>query len=158
MRALPAPRSFGTAYKFDGHLVHAFPTPQRLATVTAQELVRLGMGFKAKTIVRLARELRKHLPENAEWRAPAAELIEQLCAVKGVGSWTARVAVADFRGDWSQYPFGDLAVRKWAKQYLPEMRFPKDPPAFHDKWLSLYDSHAGMLAFYITTIGTLGGR
>ncbi|AGB37174.1 DNA-3-methyladenine glycosylase family protein [Natronococcus occultus] len=47
-------REYGEPIAFDGRTYHAFPTPERLAAATADELRELGLGYRAPYVVRTA--------------------------------------------------------------------------------------------------------
>ncbi|NEU56382.1 DNA-3-methyladenine glycosylase [Halorussus sp. MSC15.2] len=47
-------REFGETVEFDGETYHAFPTPERLARATEDELRELGLGYRAPYVRRSA--------------------------------------------------------------------------------------------------------
>lgn len=95
----------------DGLATH-FPTPERLAAASEDEVATLGMpGARARALLAVARaaasgEVQLDRPGDPE-AAMAA-----LCALPGIGDWTAHyVAMRALR--WPDaFPAGDLAVRK----------------------------------------------
>ncbi|MFD5558584.1 hypothetical protein ACFWIA_32725 [Streptomyces sp. NPDC127068] len=61
-------------------------------------------------------------------------MVKALQEVSGIGPWTAACAAADFTGDYSVYPHGDLAVRTWARKAAPTALLPDDPREFETAW------------------------
>jgi N-glycosylase/DNA lyase len=47
-------REFGAEVEFDGEIYHAYPTPDRLASATEEELRGLGLGYRAPYVRRSA--------------------------------------------------------------------------------------------------------
>jgi len=90
--------------------VWAFPTRERLAAASAEELFQVGFTRrKAEYVVGLARS-EIDLAELA--LLPDAEVKERLTALRGLGEWTADWFLARHLGRPRAWPAGDLAVRK----------------------------------------------
>lgn len=93
-------------------LTHHTPSPHRLARATVGQLARLGMpGARAATIRELARAMldgRVFLDAGDD----PDTVIAELCALPGIGEWTATcIAMRALR--WPDaFPHGDLGVRK----------------------------------------------
>jgi DNA-3-methyladenine glycosylase II len=81
-----------------------------------------------------------------EWATmPADVLVKALQTVPRIGPWTAGAAVADHTGDFSVYPYGDLAVRTWARRADPATAWPDDDPGFAALWRALAGPHLSTL-------------
>jgi DNA-3-methyladenine glycosylase II len=90
--------------------VWAFPTRQRLAAASEEELFSVGFSRrKAKYTVGLARS---DLDLAALALLPDAEVKERIVAVRGLGEWTADWFLARYLGRPHAWPAGDLALRK----------------------------------------------
>jgi 3-methyladenine DNA glycosylase/8-oxoguanine DNA glycosylase len=78
----------------DGATVFAFPTPARMAEASDEELRACSVGFRAKGLAAVASYLAEHDYTWAEWshRDPA-DVVPELLAIKGVGPYTANLAV-----------------------------------------------------------------
>jgi hypothetical protein len=75
---------------------------------------------------------------STEWeRLAPADLVGGLQNVRRIGPWTAAAAAADFTGDFSVYPYGDLAVRTWAGRAAPTVAWPPTARAFAAAWAGL---------------------
>jgi DNA-3-methyladenine glycosylase II len=90
--------------------VWAFPTRERLAAASAEELFSLGFSRrKAEYVIGLARS---GLDLAGLALLPDDEVKSQLTAVRGLGEWTADWFLARYLGRPRAWPAGDLALRK----------------------------------------------
>jgi DNA-3-methyladenine glycosylase II len=90
--------------------VWAFPTRERLAAASEEELFSLGFSRrKAEYVVGLARS---DLDLARLDLLPDEEAKEQLTALRGLGEWTADWFLARYLGRPRAWPAGDLALRK----------------------------------------------
>jgi len=88
----------------------AFPSRQRLAAASEEELVAVGFSRrKAEYTVGLARS---ELDLDGLALLPDAEVKERIVAVRGLGEWTADWFLARHLGRPHAWPAGDLALRK----------------------------------------------
>lgn len=112
-----------------------FPTPDTVLGLPDQEFARLGLSFKRTALRTAAKAILYH---QEEWHhLPANELFTSLRTIPRVGPWTAAAVVADLTDDFSLYPFGDLAVRTWARHLAPGMTWPDNEQAFAAYWRDL---------------------
>jgi DNA-3-methyladenine glycosylase II len=107
--------AFGRRARIGGELFLDFPTPGRIAAAGTRGLsgFRLSKG-KRDTILRLARgfaggtlsaEQLESLPDEA--------FVERLTRIRGVGRWTAEVALLRGAGRPDAFPAGDLSIVKY---------------------------------------------
>ena len=90
--------------------VRAFPTRERLASASEEELFSLGFSRrKAEYVVGLARS---DIDLAVLGDLPDDEVKTQLTAVRGLGEWTADWFLARHLGRPHAWPAGDLALRK----------------------------------------------
>lgn len=99
-------------------LVHAFPTEERLARATEDELVAVGFSrSKAGFVVGLAQT-------QVDWAAlatlPDDEVKERLTTLRGIGEWTADWFLARHLARPDAWPAGDLGVRKAVSHYTTD--------------------------------------
>jgi DNA-3-methyladenine glycosylase II len=91
-------------------LVWAFPTRDRLAAASADELASLGFTRrKAEYVVGLARS---QLDLATLPTLPDEEVKARIVAERGLGEWTADWFLARHLGRPRAWPAGDLALRK----------------------------------------------
>ena len=94
----------------------AFPTPQRLARTAPERIGELGIiRTRANAIVALARAWPELSPLLAPHQPPD-RLIEQLCALPGIGAWTAHYIAMRALSWPDAFPPNDVAVLKAMKQ------------------------------------------
>jgi DNA-3-methyladenine glycosylase II len=97
---------FGTRV---GH-VWAFPSRDRIAAATDDELVAVGFSHrKAEYTVGLARS---DLDLRGLAALPDVEVKERLVYLRGIGEWTADWFLARHLARPNAWPWGDLALRK----------------------------------------------
>jgi 3-methyladenine DNA glycosylase/8-oxoguanine DNA glycosylase len=90
--------------------VWAFPTRERLARASEEELFSLGFSRrKAEYTVGLARS---ELDLGGLALLPDEQVKERIVAVRGLGEWTADWFLARHLGRPHAWPAGDLALRK----------------------------------------------
>jgi DNA-3-methyladenine glycosylase II len=93
-----------------GELAYAFPTTERIASVTPDELRELGFSLrKAEYVLALARS---DLDYGALAAMPDEEVKARLVQLPGIGDWTADWFLARHLGRPRAWPAGDLALRK----------------------------------------------
>ena len=98
-----------------GELAYAFPTPGRIADVSADELRALGFSLrKAEYVLGLARA---DLDYGALAALPDEEVKATLVELPGIGDWTADWFLARHLGRPQAWPAGDLALRKAVSAY-----------------------------------------
>ncbi|MEV4642808.1 hypothetical protein AB0J80_36250 [Actinoplanes sp. NPDC049548] len=109
-----------------------FPAPEVVLGLPGAAFAELGMAFKLPALMAAAEAV---IRQGREWEqlAPAV-LVKALQDVHRIGPWTAGAAVADFTGDFSVYPYSDLAVRTWARRAVPDADWPDDEPEFAALW------------------------
>ena len=101
-----------------GELAVGFPTRERVARATEDELTALGFSRrKAEYVLGLARaEL--DLVELAE--LPDDEVKARLTALRGLGEWSADWFLARYLGRPYAWPAGDLGLRKAVLAFYPD--------------------------------------
>jgi hypothetical protein len=114
------------------------PGPQAVLALPLSAFAETGARFHYQALRAAAAAYGEH---SLAWSAlPAEELAVALGQVAGIGPWTARAAAADYTGDFSVYPHGDLAVRSWARDADPEHPWPSADAPFAHAWRSLADT------------------
>jgi AraC family transcriptional regulator, regulatory protein of adaptative response / DNA-3-methyladenine glycosylase II len=88
---------------------HVFPTAEVLADANLDEL---GLtGTRREALRHLARGV---CDKVIRFDSPAEEVSRMLCALPGVGRWTAGYVVLRSLGEPDAFPFGDLLLRRRA--------------------------------------------
>jgi 3-methyladenine DNA glycosylase/8-oxoguanine DNA glycosylase len=108
--ALAVRNRFVERFGVRGELAYAFPTPDRVAAATREELTALGFsGRKGDYILALARS---DLDYAALAALPDEEVKRTLVELPGIGEWTADWFLARHLARPHAWPAGDLALRK----------------------------------------------
>ncbi len=147
--ALKITRELVEAYGFKadigGKFFYEFPTPERIASTDPTKLRRLGMSLrKAETIIAVAEKaVEGKLPSIKEVNENPEKAISELTSVKGIGLWTAELAIAKVHQSFSIGPAGDLAVKRGLSKLYG---LPPDEKAVREK-LSKYREFAGILMY-----------
>ncbi|HEV3478441.1 MAG TPA: hypothetical protein VG144_03230 [Gaiellaceae bacterium] len=107
---------FGVSVGF----AYAFPTRDRVAAATREELTALGFsGRKADYILALARA---ELDFDALAEFPDEQIKVALVQLPGIGEWTADWFLARHLARPSAWPAGDLALRKVVSAFYGDGR------------------------------------
>ncbi|MDQ6893915.1 MAG: hypothetical protein M3167_14680 [Acidobacteriota bacterium] len=107
--------AFGRRARVGGRRYFDFPTPARIASAGARGLrgFRLSTS-KRDTILRLARGFASgRLDEVGLSHLSDEGVIERLTRIRGVGTWTAEVALLRGLGRPDAFPAGDLSIVKY---------------------------------------------
>ena len=112
--------AFGRRARRNGETYVAFPLAERLARESERTLVRFRLSrAKAGTLARLARAFAtRELSENEIEELPDDQAIGKLIEIKGVGRWTAEIALLRGLGRADVFPGGDLGVVKYVAMEL----------------------------------------
>ncbi|MGE5275598.1 MAG: DNA-3-methyladenine glycosylase family protein [Acidobacteriota bacterium] len=131
--------AFGRKARLRGETYVAFPEPGRLAAEPERALRRFRLSrAKAGALVRLAEEFASgNLSEPEIAALPDEPAIERLTAIKGVGRWTAEIALLRGLGRADAFPGADLGVVKYVAMELLGHRkavTEKRMRRFADRW------------------------
>jgi DNA-3-methyladenine glycosylase II len=110
---------FIDAFGEPGDLAVAFPTRERVALASEDELMRLGFSRrKAEYVLGIARA-DLDIDELAE--LPDDEVKARLTALRGLGEWSADWFLARYLARPEAWPAGDLGLRKAVLAFYPEV-------------------------------------
>jgi DNA-3-methyladenine glycosylase II len=130
-------RAFGRSAKIEGTRWLAFPSARRLAKLSEDELrgFRLSAA-KAGTLRRIAQAFSDGaLSEAALAALPDEAAIAELVRWKGIGRWTAEVALIRGLGRLDVFPAGDLVVlKRFAPKWIQAAASERDVRAFAARW------------------------
>ncbi|WP_206442015.1 hypothetical protein [Streptomyces boncukensis] len=113
------------------------PSPETVLGLPDEAFAEAGTAFHRTALRAAATAYTKH---QAAWAQLAPEdLVKALDEVPRIGPWTASAIAADYTGDFSIYPHGDLAVRTWARRAAPEFPFPGTDRTFAARWRRFAD-------------------
>ncbi|MEE2051337.1 hypothetical protein [Nocardiopsis tropica] len=143
----------GTATPSD---LRAFPRAEAVLALNQEDFATLGMAFKRRPLIAAAEAF---LALGSKWaELPPEDLVAEVQTVPRIGPWTAGAAVADVTGDFSLYPHGDMAVRKYAAQAAPVLDQPNDEATFARWWRSFATTPAELSTLTVLTLALGGPR
>jgi DNA-3-methyladenine glycosylase II len=106
-------------YGESGELAIAFPTRERVAHATEDELTALGFSRrKAEYVLGVARA---DLDFDELARLPDDEVKARITSLRGLGEWTADWFLARYLARPHAWPAGDLALRKAVLAFYPDV-------------------------------------
>lgn len=131
--------TFGERQAVGGETYYAFPRPERFAAETADDMRRFRLsGAKAATLVRLGEAFSSgSLKEEELTTLPDETVVEHLIQIKGIGRWSAEIALLRGLARPDAFPGGDLGVVKYVAQGLlgkAEKATEADMRAFAERW------------------------
>ncbi|MYY11077.1 hypothetical protein GT204_19720 [Streptomyces sp. SID4919] len=124
--------AYGPAWDTPAGVLHTVPAPDKVLELTEEQFAGIGAALHRKALPAAAVAYLEH--GDAWGQLPADDMVKALQEVPGIGPWTAACAAADFTGDYSVYPHGDLAVRTWAAKAAPTAALPEEPREFAAAW------------------------
>jgi DNA-3-methyladenine glycosylase II len=131
--------TFGEKSSVNGETYYAFPPPEQFAEEKEENLLRFRLSrAKAGTLIRLGQAFTSSaLKEEELARLPDEEVVERLIQVKGIGRWSAEIALLRGLARVDAFPGGDLGVVKYLAQGLlgkTEKATEADMRAFAERW------------------------
>jgi len=111
-------KKFGEKAKFDGYNFHAFPTPQRLAKTTVEELAECGLGYRSRYVLETAKTVYEDSFEFERLRKnPFEKAREELLDFSGVGFKVADCVLLFSLGRLEAFPVDVWMKRAILKHY-----------------------------------------
>jgi DNA-3-methyladenine glycosylase II len=119
--------ALGPHCEFEERDYWGVPTPERVASASAEELRACGMSAaKAQTLRGLAeRALAGELEAAALDGLPDEEVIARLTRLPGIGRWSAQVALLRGLGRLSVFPSGDSGAARALREVFAESERPE---------------------------------
>jgi len=113
-------KTFGDVLLVDGDQYYAFPTPEQLALASVDSLRRCGLSRrKAEYITGIAQHIAAREVDLEELRqyGDVQEILDHLCALRGVGAWTTELTAIRGLNRLDVIPADDLGLRRWIAHY-----------------------------------------
>lgn len=111
---------FGARWRADGALHLAFPRPERFAEQTPEGMRRFRLTrTKAAALVGLGEAFASGaMREDELATSPDDEIVERLVRLRGIGRWSAEIALLRGLARPDAFPAGDLGVVKYVARGL----------------------------------------
>lgn len=136
---------------------YAFPTPQKLAPSTIEQLRGCGLSFKkaeyVKKISGLVADKKLDLDKFKSYE-DAEEIVKELDKIRGIGVWTAELTIVRGMQKLEAIPADDLGVRRCISHYYSNNREVSGDEArrIAENW----GRWKGLASFYPIMAGRLG--
>jgi DNA-3-methyladenine glycosylase II len=119
-------RAYGRTLAHAGETYYAFPEPAAIAAAAPEALRAMQFSTrKAAYIIELARVMAEGTLTEAELRKlPNEAVLQRLCALTGIGRWTAEWALIRALGRGDVIPADDLGVQQAAARFYFDGRRP----------------------------------
>jgi len=113
-------KKFGDTLNLERTFYFAYPTPQRLASVSTDELRQCGLSFRKgeyiKEASRLITEGKINLEKLKNYDS-SEQIIRELDEIRGVGVWTAELTMLRGMQRLEALPADDLGLRRVISRY-----------------------------------------
>jgi len=143
--------NFGDKITQNGKTYHAFPTPEKLATLSLSELLPIKSGFRAKYILDAATKIASgEIDLGSVYAMGAADGLTYLKNIKGVGDKVAACVLLFSYNKLETFPV-DVWIKRVLEKYYPNIDYTE-----------LFGEYAGIansyLFYYERTLGENGGN
>ena len=143
--------NFGEKITQNGRIYHAFPTPEKLASLSPSELMPIKSGFRAKYILDAATKVASgEIDLDAVYAMKGTDGLEYLKKIKGVGDKVAACVLLFSYNKLETFPV-DVWIGRVLEKYYPNTDYTK-----------LFGEFAGIansyLFYYERTLERNGGN
>jgi len=129
---------YGEVIKFEGVPVRLWPTEEKITSVSRRELEKCKLGYRAKNLIRLSKQMVKGFPDAVELAKMSPDAAkEKLTGLYGIGEYSAGFATphASFTLDvWSVKIFHRLIFGRPAPSKDPRSAIEKTGRAAECLW------------------------
>jgi N-glycosylase/DNA lyase len=154
-------RCFGDRRTVAEHVVYTFPSAQRIARASENELHKCALGYRAKNLLATARLVRSGEAKLEVWSALSdADLREKLCALPGVGTKVANCVMLFAYERLRAFP-----VDVWIKRVLKQQYFPRKKKVtelrlreFSERYFGEHGGYAQQYLFHRARIASRTSR
>jgi DNA-3-methyladenine glycosylase II len=150
-------KKFGDTLGLESEVYYAYPTPQKLASASSEELRQCGLSFRKaeyiKSVSTLIMEGKLDLEKLKNYDS-ADEIIRELDRVRGVGVWTAELTMLRGMQRLEALPADDLGLRRTISHYYcnGKMITPAETRQIAKGW----GKWKGLAAYYLVIAEMLG--
>jgi DNA-3-methyladenine glycosylase II len=150
-------KKFGDILDLEGGVYYAYPTPQRLAAVSTEELRQCGLSFRKGEYIKEASQLitegKLHL-ENLKNYASSEQIIKELDEIRGIGVWTAELTMLRGMQRLEALPADDLGLRRVISHYYCDGKMITGAEA--RQIAKVWGDWKGLAAYYLVVASMLG--
>jgi DNA-3-methyladenine glycosylase II len=112
-------KTFGDAINLDDKIYYAFPTPEKLSNLDKDDLRGVGLSFrKAEYVIGLSKNIMDGEMDLGKLKVmDTGDIIDVLLNIRGVGVWTAELAVIRGLHRLVVVPADDVGLRRIVSHY-----------------------------------------
>jgi DNA-3-methyladenine glycosylase II len=113
-------KKFGDTLKIEDKVYYAYPTPQRMASASVEELRLCGLSQRKAEYIQEASTLiaeGKLDLEKFKNYENSNEIIDEMDKIRGIGVWTAELTIIRAMHKWDAMPADDLGLRRVISHY-----------------------------------------
>ncbi|MCA1659188.1 MAG: hypothetical protein LC642_01410 [Verrucomicrobiaceae bacterium] len=135
---------------FDGE-VHAFPTPERIAELTEEDLRKCALGYRAKNLLATARLVATGEADLEQWSTLSDDALRsRLCELPGVGAKVANCVMLFSYERLRAFPVDVWIERVLKQKYFPRKRkvTPQELRRFCERYFGEHGGYAQQYLFH----------
>ena len=142
-------KEFGDMLQLDGKTYYSFPTPETISNLEREDLRGSGLSFrKAEYVIGLSKSIEENNLDLNELKTKnTSEIISELLKIRGIGVWTAELAVIRGIHRLVALPADDIGLRRVVSHY-----YNNDEPISADELRRIakgWGRWSGLAAFYL---------
>lgn len=152
---------YGEPLRIRGHAVYVYPSAERVAELTEDELRRCALGYRAKNLLATARLLASGEADLEHWSGlPDDTLRSRLCELPGVGPKVANCVMLFAYERLRAFPIDVWIERVLKQQYFPRKRkvTPQQLRDFCDRYFGEHGGYAQQYLFHHARKGKASGE
>jgi N-glycosylase/DNA lyase len=140
---------FGGRGHVDGHVVHTFPSAQRIARASERQLCECALGYRAKSLRATAQFVSSGKCNLEAWSAlPEGELRKHLCALPGVGAKIANCVMLFAYERLNAFPI-DVWIERVLRQHYFARRKKMTARQLREFCETYFGEHGGYAQQYL---------
>jgi len=150
-------KKFGDALNLERALYFAYPTPQRLASVSIEEFRQCGLSLRKSEYIKEASRLitkEKLNLKKLESYESSEQIIRELDKIRGVGVWTAEFTMLRGMRRLEALPADDLGLRRVISRYYRDGKMISSAEA--RRIAKGWGRWKGLAAYYLVVASMLG--
>lgn len=138
------------AIEYQGERFYVFPRPEQIAAANVDDLKPLKITTRRmQVLIDVSQQIVSGAIDLEALRhKPAAEILDTLVSLKGIGHWTAAWTIIRALGHYQYIGENDVALQA-AVQHFFYQKTGKVAPQVVKETLRRYEPYAGAAAFYI---------
>ncbi len=148
-------KNYGDKLEMEDKIFYGFPAPETLSKLESEDLRRCGLSYrKAEYVIGLAKLIENDKLDFDKFKTmDASDIIPELLKIRGIGVWTAELALLRGMHRLDTVPADDLGLRRVVSHY-----YTNGEPISGDQLRKIANSWgkwSGLAAFYLIVANLL---